>query len=171
MGVGLYLIINNMASQHLYKLKNLFIENAMKKHPNYPVDYIATPKYLDTTANGLTRCITDFLMFSEHQAERISNTGRYIDNTEIVTNVLGHQRTIGSGQYIKGTGTNGTADISATIKGRSVKIEVKIGKDRQSEAQKQYEQSVIDAGGQYWIAKDFDSFYFHYESFLDYIKC
>ncbi len=31
------------------------------------------------------------------------------------------------GQWTKGTGTPGSADISATIKGRSVKIEVKYG--------------------------------------------
>jgi hypothetical protein len=69
-------------------------------------------------------------------------------------------------QYIKGTSTNGTADISATIKGRSVKIEVKIGKDRQSDAQKQYEQDVIKAGGLYFIARDFDSFIEWYDKII-----
>lgn len=151
---------------HLPKLKNLFIERTSILYPNYPVGYIAVPKYNDKTANGLTRCIVDFINFSGNQAERISNTGRYIDNTEIVTDVLGRSRTIGSGQYIPGTGTKGTADISAIIKGRSVKIEVKIGRDRQSEAQKKYEESVNKAGGQYWIAKDFDGFYEKYTDFM-----
>lgn len=151
---------------HLPKLKNLFIERTSILYPNYPVGYIAVPKYNDKTANGLTRCIVDFLNFSGNQAERISNTGRYIDNTEIVTDVLGRSSTIGSGQYIPGTGTKGTADISAIIKGRSVKIEVKIGRDRQSEAQKKYEESVNKAGGQYWIAKDFDGFYEKYTDFM-----
>lgn len=142
----------------------------MNKYPNYPINYIATPKYNDTTANGLEKCIVDFLNLSGHQAERIKNMGRMLDNTKVVKDVMGITRTIGSKQYIKGTGTNGTADISATIMGRSVKIEVKIGKDKQSQAQIDYQESVTKAGGQYWIAKDFDSFYFHYETFLDFIK-
>lgn len=126
-------------------------------------------KYTDKTANGLTKCIVDWINLNGGQAERISNTGRYIDNKKIVTDVLGIRRQIGSGQYIKGTGTNGTADISATINGRSVKIEVKM-KDKQSDAQKRYQESIESAGGQYWIAHDFGEFIFQYVCFLDYIK-
>lgn len=156
-------------SIHLPKLKNLFIQNAMNKYPNYPIDYIATPKYNDTTANGLTKCITDFLNLSGHQAERISNTGRYIDSTEQVKDVLGRTRTIGSGQFIKGTGTNGTADISSTIKvaianktfGLSVKWEVKM-KDKQSDAQKKYQVMIEESGGIYHIVTSFDDFYNKY---------
>lgn len=155
-----------MNSINLPKLKELFIERTSILYPNYPVGYIAVPKYNDKTANGLTRCIVDFLNLSNHQAERTSNTGRYVDGTKTYTDAVGLTRTIGSGQYIKGTGTNGTADISAIIKGRSVKIEVKIGRDRQSEAQKKYEESVNKAGGQYWIAKDFDGFYEKYTDFM-----
>ncbi len=68
--------------------------------------------------------------------------------------------------WTKGTSTAGSADISATIKGRSVKIEVKIGKDRQSEAQKRYQEMIERAGGIYIIAKDFDSFVEWYENFI-----
>jgi hypothetical protein len=39
-----------------------------------------------------------------------------------------------------------------------VKIEVKVGKDRQSDAQKRYQESIERAGGVYLIARDFDSF-------------
>jgi hypothetical protein len=63
---------------------------------------------------------------------------------------------------VKGTGTDGTADISATIKGRSVKIEIKIGSDRQSEAQRNYQHIIEKAGGIYFIAKDFAQFYSWY---------
>lgn len=58
----------------------------------------------------------------------------------------------------KSNATKGSADISATIAGRSVKIEVKIGLDRQSEAQRRYQATVERAGGLYFIAKDFTSF-------------
>jgi hypothetical protein len=84
--------------------------------------------------------------------------GRVIDGRKVVTNILGQQGIIGSQTYIKGTSTNGTADISAIYKGKSLKIEVKILKDKQSDAQKIYEQNVIKAGGFYILAKDWNGF-------------
>lgn len=74
------------------------------------------------------------------------------------------RKTIGTGKWIPGSTTKGTADISATIKGRSVKIEVKIGKDRQSEAQVAYQKKIEQSGGIYFIAKDFDTFMDFYVS-------
>lgn len=128
------------------------------KYPTFPDKFRVKPKYTDKTANGLTKCIIDFLNFKGHQAERIASSGRVIDNRQTYTNVIGQNVTIGSTKYIPGTSTKGTADISATINGKSVKIEVKIGKDRQSDYQKQYQQKVEQAGGIYIIAKDFESF-------------
>lgn len=149
--------------QHLYDLK---FEELKQRYPNVP-DFAmsGTVKYTDKTAAGLEKCICDFLNLSGHQAERIKNQGRMLDNTKIVTDTLGARRMIGSKQYIKGTGINGTADVSATIKGRAVKIEIKIGKNKQSEAQKKYQDDIIKAGGEYWIAKTFDDFYEKYVGF------
>jgi hypothetical protein len=92
--------------------------------------------------------------------------GRRIDNTKTVKDVLGFTRVVGSVSWQKGTGTKGSADISATIPmvvnnmkvGVSVKIEVKYGKDRQSEDQKKYEHSINEAGGIYVIARNIDDF-------------
>ena len=128
------------------------------KYPNMPIDYIPLYKYTDKTANGLTRCIIDYLEFNGCQAERISTTGRMVDNTKTFTNVIGITKQIGSKKWIKGSGTKGSADISATINGKSVKIEVKIGKDRQSEHQKKYQESIEKSGGIYLIAKSFEDF-------------
>lgn len=114
--------------------------------------------YKDTTANGLTRCIIDFLTFSGWQAERISNTGRMIDRRRTYTDVLGHKRQIGSMEWARGTGTAGSADISATIAGRSIKIEVKIGRDRQSTAQNSYQKKIEASGGIYFIATNIQYF-------------
>lgn len=122
-----------------------------------PPDYVVRTKYNDSTANGLTKCVTDYINLIGGQAERISNTGRYIDESKIVTDVLGNRKKIGTGKYIKGTGTNGTADISATYKGKSIKIEIKM-KDKQSEAQKEYQQSIERAGGIYFICHNFEEF-------------
>lgn len=155
-----------MASDGLSILMELAIQNNRSKHPNFPDFARPKPKYTDKTANGLTKCIIDFLNFSGHQAERISTTGRYIDQKQTYTDSVGFTRTIGSGKWIPGTGTKGSADISATIAGKSVKIEVKIGKDRQSEAQKAYQAKIEQAGGIYLIAKDFNSFYNDYLLYL-----
>jgi len=139
-------------------LKNLYIDDCSRKYPNVPKQYITAPKYTDKTANGLTRCIIDYIGLTGDQAERVNCTGRIIDSRETCTDVMGHQRTIGQLRYIKTAGKRGTADISATIQGRSVKIEVKIGNDRQSDAQKEYQRSIETSGGLYFVAKDFGQF-------------
>ena len=131
-----------------------------------PPDYVVRTKYNDSTANGLTKCVTDYINLIGGQAERISNTGRYIDESKIVTDVLGNRKKIGSGKYIKGTGTNGTADISATFKGKSIKIEIKM-KDKQSEAQKEYQQSIERAGGIYFICHNFEEFLDKFNTFVN----
>jgi len=131
-----------------------------------PTDYVVRTKYIDTTANGLTKCVIDYINFIGGQAERISNTGRYIDESRIVTDVLGNRKKIGTGKYIKGTGTNGTADISATFKGKSIKIEIKM-KDKQSEVQKEYQQAIERAGGIYFICHTFDEFLDKFNTFVN----
>ena len=128
-------------------------------HPNLPPDYIPKTMYKDSTANGLTKAICDYINYNGYQAERINTMGTAREKKTTAGKVIGVT-------WTKGTSTAGSADISATIKGRSVKIEVKIGKDRQSEAQKRYQENIEKAGGIYIIAKDFDSFVEWYENFI-----
>jgi hypothetical protein len=149
----------------LSTLKELAIAHSRTLHPTLPEYARCTRNYSDRTANGLTKCIIDFLNFSGHQAERINSTGRPIDNTKIVKDVLGSSRRIGSMKWIPGSGTKGTADVSATIWGKSVKIEIKMN-DRQSEDQKMYEQSIIRAGGLYWLVRSFEEFLKYYNSII-----
>ena len=129
-----------------------------RKHPNTPAKYLAKSKYRDDTANGLTRCIVDYIRLNGGQAERINTVGIPKDTRQQVTDILGRTRTIGSIEWRTGGGTRGSADISATIRGRSVKIEVKIGRDRQSDEQRNYQAAIEAAGGLYFIAKDFTAF-------------
>jgi hypothetical protein len=116
----------------------------------------------DNSANNLTKCIIFWIKAMGGQAERISNQGQYRAGNKIQVGDTFKQL---PGKWTPGTGTKGTADISATIRGRSVKIEVK-QKDKQSEAQKQYQQSIESAGGIYQIFRDFDSFVLWYEKFI-----
>lgn len=103
------------------------------------------------TANDLTRQIIRFIQRHGGQAERIAVTGLL--------------RKFGNGyKWTRTNMTVGTADISATIQGRSVKIEVKIGTDRQSDEQKRYQKQVEDAGGIYYIARTFEEFLKWYNS-------
>jgi hypothetical protein len=128
------------------------------KNTSMRSDYVPKDKFTDKTANGLTKAIVTFINLAGGQAERISSMGRVIDGRKVVTNVLGQTGLIGSQTYIKGTSTNGTADISSIIKGKSVKIEVKIGRDKMSPAQIEYKANVERAGGVYIIAKDWQGF-------------
>jgi hypothetical protein len=145
------------------------------KYPTMPTELMATTMHSDKDTNSLTRCVLDWLKFEGWQAERISTTGKYIDSREQFTDVLGRTRTIGSGKFIPGQGTKGSADISATIGvkvngitlGISVKIEIKFGKDRQSDAQKRYQEQIEKAGGVYIIVKTFDGFLDWYDQFIN----
>ena len=148
----------NMNKQNKQRLHELEEKYMSYRYPSAPGHIIPFTKYSDATANGLTRCITDFLNHSKHQAERINTMGVFRQS----------YRTDGTktaGQWTKGTGTPGSADISATIYGRSVKIEVKIGKDKQSVVQKQYQLMIEAAGGIYIISKTFDDFVEWYDMF------
>lgn len=128
-------------------------------HPNLPPDYIPKTMYKDSTANGLTKAICDYINYHGYQAERINTMGTAREKKTTAGKVIGVT-------WTKGTSTAGSADISATIKGRSVKIEVKIGKDRQSEAQKRYQENIERAGGTYYIARNFDDFVDFFNEFV-----
>ena len=54
--------------------------------------------------------------------------------------------------------TRGVPDIEACYKGMYLGIEVKTGYDKQSEHQIKFENWIKEAGGVYFVAKDFDDF-------------
>lgn len=140
--------------EHLIVLK---MRDTQRKNPNFPPHAIPRPTYTDRTANGLTKMVIDFVNLMGGQAERISNTGRAMVTKGPKDQLF--NRRFDEIKWIPGQGTNGTADISATIRGKSVKIEVKIGKDRMSQAQKEYQQAIQRSGGVYLVAKTFDQIY------------
>lgn len=156
-----------MNKQNKQRLESLYRIYSKQRWPTAPDHIRPVPKWSEKNANELTKTVIDFLQLSGMQAERISNEGRVIDNRKTVTDVLGQRRTVGSVKRIKSSMTKGTADISATIFGRSVKIEIKYGKDRQSEAQKKYQADIERAGGIYIIVKEFDKFVEWYDRLLN----
>lgn len=128
-----------------------------KRHPQMPEAAITPIRHRDDLANGLTKCVIRFLQLKGWQAERINTTGRPID-TRRRFDVCGCQRQVGSLRWVYSTSTVGSADISATVAGCSVKIEIKVGRDRQSARQKAYAEAVERAGGLYVVASTFEEF-------------
>jgi hypothetical protein len=151
-------------------LNQLAFEKKKAQHPDIRPELLAKPIYKDKTANDLTKSIIAWIQLNGGQAERISVTGRAIDHRHTYTDVLGHRRQIGSLQWLTASMKKGSADISATIQGRSVKCEVKVQRDKQRPEQKEYQRQVEAAGGIYFIATSFEQFYNWYESIFNTIK-
>jgi len=148
------------------KLKALELEDLRLRYPSIDERYIPYTDWKDNSANSLTKCVIAYITFMGGQAERISSQGQYREGAKIQigTGELAHTKQL-PGKWTPGQSTKGTADISSTIRGRSVKIEIK-QKDKQSEAQKQYQQAIEKAGGVYIIVRTFDEFVVWYESFV-----
>jgi len=140
---------------HHYKLMSI-------KYPSFPPHAIPSKTWSDNSANGLTKCVIDLINYEGYQAERISTQGTYVEGAKIK---VGENERQLKGKYIPTQGTKGSADISATIRGRSVKIEIK-QKDRQSEVQKQYQEAIERAGGIYIIVRNFDEFVEWFDLFI-----
>lgn len=145
-----------MNKQNRAMMNELHLKRMIEMYPSFPEKYHIPYDKKDNSTNGLTRCILDFINLSGWQAERISSSGRWIQEGQKEIDFYTGKETSAGGRYIKGSGTKGTADISATVKGRSVKIEVKYGKDKMSPEQIKYKASIERAGGIYMIAKTFD---------------
>lgn len=140
-------------------LEKLAMDEARAKFTTIPSEWLAPRTFKVNSANSLTKAVIAYVRLTGGQAERISNTGRMINNTKTFKDVVGYSRQIGSTKWIKGSGTRGTADISAIIAGKPIKIEIKWNKDRQSEQQKNYQSTVENAGGIYLIVRTFEEFH------------
>ena len=132
--------IENAAA--IKQLKELAKQYSLAKHPNIPSDYIHVGNYSYKTANGLTKCLIDYIKFIGGYATRINTAGIWDEKLQM---------------FRPGTTNLGTADIHACIDGHHLSIEVKIGADKLSEYQKRTKQKVSAAGGLYVVARDLKS--------------
>ncbi len=108
-----------------------------------------------TKANGLTRAIINFLTYEGWRATRINSQGQLVKGAE--RQPSGNILTVR--QWRPGSTRKGTADISATINGRSVMFEVKIGKDKPSEYQLAEQARERKAGGIYEFIHTIEEFF------------
>ena len=146
-----------MTKENKAKLKALELEIMMAKSSMNP-NYLPSTDWKDNSANSLTKSIIFYINATGNQAERIGNQGQYREGNKIQvgTGEIAYTKQL-PGKWTPGQGTKGTADISATINGKSVKIEVK-QKDKQSDVQKKYQESIEKAKGVYVIMRNFDDF-------------
>ena len=150
------------------QLRTLKLNDLKRKYPaayeaSGGEDYILKPMS-DKTANGLTKCIIDWITLKGGYANRINTQGQARVNKIPRYNILtGKTEYRDSVTWTPSTTRIGTPDIDAIIKGKAVKIEVKIGKDKLSEAQKKHLEDIARAGGMYFVARDMESFVNWYE--------
>lgn len=108
-----------------------------------PRECVAKFKFEDRTANGLTNLIVKWINYKGGNARRVNVGGIYNYKT---------------GKYRRSGATKGAADISATWHGKSLQIEIKVGKDKPREDQLQQQASERAAGGIYEFVHNFDEF-------------
>ncbi|MFD1144549.1 VRR-NUC domain-containing protein [Larkinella insperata] len=129
------------AFQHLNALAD---QHKAARHPSFPAKYTPSSKYSDRDANGLTRCIVDYLNLSGHFGTRLASTGTY--RADLQKFVHSQQRA-------------GLPDVFGVVDGRAVFVEVKVGKDRLSDVQKQTIHQLEQAGAWVYVADSFQGFY------------
>lgn len=145
----------------LKDLTELRFKADRKKYPSVPVHAQTRIKYSDKTANGLAKCIDAFCALHDIMCMRTGNEGRYRAG-ETGVDVIGRTR-IMKGTWIPGQ-NNGMADMTLVIKGKIYSVEIKIGKDRQSDVQKDFEARITKSGGVYVIVRSWEDFYNQYRT-------
>lgn len=129
----------------------------LKKCPTVCADgHYSVPKYpkIDTS-NGLTNYIVNAINWQGGNATRVSSAGRLIDAPQ--KQASGTVLTVK--KFIPSTTRKGSADVTATYKGKSIKFEIKIGKDKASQDQIDEQAREIAAGGYYFFVKTPEDFW------------
>lgn len=99
--------------------------------------------FRDDTANGLAGCIEAWAKINGAFYQRQNSQGQYDSRLKM---------------WRKSGTTKGIADVQVTCKGKTYNLEIKIGKDQQSNVQKDVEARIKAAGGHYAVVKCFDDF-------------
>lgn len=140
--------------------KQLHGEYVKQKFPEYarasPNDEVLIPS--ERKANGLTQLIIKWLTWKGHYANRISTQGQASVAKIPKADLNGRIHHFEQIRWTKGNTKRGTPDITAILYGKSVWIEVKVGKDEMSKAQEKQQFDIQQAGGLYFVARDMQSF-------------
>ena len=125
------------------RYNDLHFSHTVKRTPSVVADNLyPTPNFPKVeTSNGLTQYIVNFITWSGYRATRINTMGRMV-----------------AGKWIHSTTRKGSADISSTIKGRSVMFEIKVGRDKPRPEQLEEQRREIAAGGLYFFVRTPEEF-------------
>lgn len=108
-----------------------------------PVQCRFKKSFRDDTANGLAGCVEAWAKIHGAFYQRQNSQGQYDSRLKM---------------WRKSGTTKGIADVQVTFKGKTYNFEIKVGRDRQSEIQKEVEQRIKAAGGHYAIIHCYDDF-------------
>ena len=139
-------IIKSTAIKELEQMAHAY---RVRRDPNAVKKY-----YSEHNASELEKCIILYSELLKRQgfkvfAVKTETTGRMIVNNQ------------DSPIFVRQNNTNGKADINLIVGGCSIEVEVKCKHTRdryQNDAQKIYEKKVIQAGGLYWLVREFAEF-------------
>jgi hypothetical protein len=139
------------------RYNTIHLEWSKNKFPSVHKDGFYTPPKMPDIrkSNGLTNYIVNTINWMGGNATRVSSAGRMIDAKQ--KQPSGTVLTIK--KYIPSTTRRGTADVTATFKGKSFKFEIKIGSDKASPYQIEEQKKEIAAGGYYFIIKTPEDFW------------
>lgn len=142
----------------------------LKDHPRPELFSMLYTRHSDKTANGLTKAVIRWIEIHGGQAERISVQGTYVKGKTVNKGFYGATQI--QGKYIPSQMVKGASDISAIIKSNKGtiipwKIEIKIGKDKQSDNQKKYQETIEKSGGVYDIVRSLDEFVEKYNCLIE----
>lgn len=140
----------------LKDLVNQKLAEDRQKYPSMPEYGLPKALYTDKTANGLAKAIKAFCDLHGVMCSRTGSEGRYRPGKNVV-DVVGRTRLM-KGTWLPGNNV-GQGDLQIVLKGKIYSIEIKIGKDRQSEVQKDFQEKLERAGGTYVIVKTWEEFY------------
>lgn len=111
--------------------------------------YFIEPDYPDCgTSNGLTDWVMSYIKWSGGRATRVSSAGRQLPG----------------GKFIPSTTRKGAADVSSTIRGKSIMWEIKAGADKPSPAQLKEQAKERSAGGEYFFVHNAEEFFVLFDS-------
>ena len=129
-------------------------------------------KRVPLNANNLTQAIINYINNRGGHAFRVNNQGQFQEYNAKSSGISQASRmflyeisnslkmlgfTVGRWRKA-GAGEKGISDIVGCCNGKFFGIEVKIGKDRMSPHQKDFQKHIESSGGVYFVAKDYKGF-------------
>lgn len=129
-------------------------------YPMEPKDYFyKNTGHREYLSKFIEDVIIKVLRFKGCDPHKAPDKGKVIDNREMVTNVLGQKKIIGSKTYVKDQKVRpGRADVGCFFNGSMYNLEVKVGKDRMSYEQIKERERCEANGEKYVVIRMVDDF-------------